>query len=174
MCNQGKGMDDFYPYCLTRCKDCKKKESRRWSIENKDRVRFLTKRWNNNNKDIIRGYNKYSKQSEQKKLEMNLRNRFGKIIKRGIKGKVSRKKIKYLGCTTRELIIFLESKFKDGMSWDNYGLGGWHIDHIKPLCSFNLKTEEGKMEAFHFTNLQPLWKDEHRIKSLGERRSSCL
>jgi hypothetical protein len=47
----------------------------------------------------------------------------------------------------------IESKFIDGMTWDNYG--EWHIDHIKPISSFN-KNEEPKI-VNSLDNLQPLW-----------------
>jgi hypothetical protein len=41
------------------------------------------------------------------------------------------------------------------MTWENYGLHGWHIDHMIPLVSGN--TEEEIFQLCHFTNLQPLW-----------------
>ena len=41
------------------------------------------------------------------------------------------------------------------MSWDNYGLYGWHIDHKVPLSL--AKTEEELLKLCHFSNLQPLW-----------------
>jgi hypothetical protein len=66
-------------------------------------------------------------------------------------------KIKYLGCTAAQLKSFLELKFQPGMSWENYGKRGWHIDHIKPISKFDISTEEGRMEAFNYQNLQPLW-----------------
>ena len=43
------------------------------------------------------------------------------------------------------------------MSWENYGRKGWHIDHIRPLASFDLTDVEQRRIAFHHTNLQPLW-----------------
>lgn len=64
---------------------------------------------------------------------------------------------KTLGCTTQELIIYLESKFQTGMTWNNYGFTGWHIDHIRPLSSFDLTDKEQYKQACHYTNLQPLW-----------------
>lgn len=57
----------------------------------------------------------------------------------------------------------LESKFREGMTWENHTYNGWHIDHIIPLCS--AKTEEELIKLFHYTNLQPLWAKENLRKS---------
>ena len=59
------------------------------------------------------------------------------------------------GCSKDELFTHLESKFIDGMNWENYGV--WHIDHIKPCASFDLTDPEEQKKCFHWTNLQPLW-----------------
>ena len=73
-----------------------------------------------------------------------------------------------LGCTVHELRIHLESKFTPGMSWDNYGRGGWEVDHIRPCASFALTDPEQQKICFHFSNLQPLWAAENRAKSNKE------
>ena len=44
------------------------------------------------------------------------------------------------------------------------GKFGGHIDHIKPLCAFNLMDVEQQKLAFHYTNLQPLWWRENLTK----------
>lgn len=62
-----------------------------------------------------------------------------------------------LGCSWDELIRHLEGNFKEGMSWENRGIKGWHIDHILPCTSFNLTDVEEQKKCFHYTNLQPLW-----------------
>lgn len=65
-----------------------------------------------------------------------------------------------LNCSFEELKKYIESKFEDWMSWDNYGLYngelkyGWDIDHIIPISS--AKNEEDVIKLNHFTNLQPL------------------
>jgi hypothetical protein len=83
-----------------------------------------------------------------------LRCRFAEIIK-------SKKSIKFdsvlnfIGCSVDYLREYLESKFKDGMTWENKG--EWHIDHIKPCASFDITDIEEQKKCFHYTNLQPLW-----------------
>ena len=51
------------------------------------------------------------------------------------------------------------------MNWLNYKLDGWHVDHIRPVASFDLTNEEEFKKCFHYTNLQPLWADENLKKS---------
>lgn len=59
----------------------------------------------------------------------------------------------YLGCTIEYLREHLESRFTEGMTWENQGK--WHIDHIIPLSSAT--SEEEMYKLCHYTNLQPLW-----------------
>jgi len=63
--------------------------------------------------------------------------------------------IRDLGCTIVELKKYLEQMFNHGMTWENYG--DWHIDHIRPLSSFDLTDRDQFLEACNYTNLQPLW-----------------
>jgi hypothetical protein len=65
--------------------------------------------------------------------------------------------IDLIGCTMEFLRNHLESSFTEGMTWDNYGFRGWHVDHIMPCASFDLTKEEEQRKCFHYTNLQPLW-----------------
>jgi hypothetical protein len=65
-----------------------------------------------------------------------------------------------IGCSPQFLKEHLQSQFKDGMSWDNYG--SWHIDHIIPLSS--AKTTEEFNKLCHYSNLQPLWASENLSK----------
>lgn len=63
--------------------------------------------------------------------------------------------MKYVGCSKRQLIAHLESKFSKGMTWDNYGTY-WHVDHILPCASFDHSDPKQVAQCWHWTNLQPL------------------
>lgn len=60
-----------------------------------------------------------------------------------------------MGCTRADAVRHLESKFLPGMSWANRR--EWHIDHIRPLASFDLLDPEQYRQACALSNLQPLW-----------------
>lgn len=61
------------------------------------------------------------------------------------------------GYTIADLRIRLESLFTDGMSWERFMAGDIHIDHIKPLSSFDLTDMDQVRQAWAIDNLQPLW-----------------
>ncbi len=90
----------------------------------------------------------------QFKLRKILRSRLLSALQGDLKGGSA---IEALGCSIEELKIHLESKFKPQMSWNNHCLDGWHIDHIKPLSSFDLTNPEQVKIACSYRNLQPLW-----------------
>lgn len=58
----------------------------------------------------------------------------------------------------------LESKFQEGMSWENYGK--WHVDHIRPVSSFNITSTECQdfKDCWALSNLQPLWAHDNLTK----------
>lgn len=101
----------------------------------------------------------------QHKIINNLRNRLWCLLNRSNNGlKKYHKMLDIIGCSLPDLKVYLESLFKDGMSWDNYGRKGWHIDHIRPCDSFDITDPEQQKQCFHYTNLQPLWAVENYRK----------
>lgn len=88
-------------------------------------------------------------------------------LRRLILGKYDDRFSWYLvGCTKNQLRRHIESQFERGMSWDNYGVKGWVVDHIKPVCKFNLLDAGQVQECFHYSNLQPMWYEQNRQKSI--------
>jgi hypothetical protein len=69
-----------------------------------------------------------------------------------------------VGCELWELRAHLERQFKPGMTWENHSFTGWHVDHKRPLAKFDLSIPEQAAQAFHFSNLQPLWAAENLSK----------
>jgi hypothetical protein len=60
-----------------------------------------------------------------------------------------------LGCSLADFRKHIESKFKRGMTWENWGTK-WHLDHIFPCDRFDLTRPEEQRRCFHWTNFQPL------------------
>ena len=69
--------------------------------------------------------------------------------------------------TADDLKKHLESLFQPGMSWENYGKFGWHIDHIIPKSFFQFtSTEDVEFKyCWSLDNLQPLWWRDNIVKS---------
>lgn len=104
------------------------------------------------------------------RLKCILRSRLRNAIKS--KNKIG-SAIGCLGCTTAELKTYIESKFcassitGEIMTWENHGYGPnkWQIDHIRELRHFNLQDPKQFLLVNHFSNLQPLWHEDHIIKT---------
>lgn len=131
---------------------------KKFYIKNKEKYSLLRK----NNKE------RYNIKLMERRLNFNvkiatyMRSRIRSALK-SIKCN-KRNSIKILvGCSVPELKTYLESKFKEGMNWENYGK--WHIDHIIGCCNFDLTNIEEQKKCFHYSNLQPLWAIENLRKS---------
>jgi hypothetical protein len=136
-----------------------------WRSINKEQEKTRNKIYYNNNRDKINEKRKQyytNKKNINARLSRLLRSRLNCALKRNPK---SSSAVKDLGCSIDELKVYLESKFKPGMSWENHGFYGWHIDHIKPLSSFDLTNKEQLLQAVHYTNLQPLWAKDNLSKA---------
>lgn len=96
------------------------------------------------------------------RLADNIRRHTRRIIEKGFEKDAQ--SLEYLGCSIEQLRAHLESQFHDGMTWENYGFRGWHIDHIRPLACFDLSNDKQQRLAMHFTNLQPMWWRENLSK----------
>ena len=95
------------------------------------------------------------------RITHSLRTRINKVVKLKDATKCART-IELISCTPTFLKGYLEAKFTDGMSWDNYGK--LYIDHIRPCASFNMLNEDDQRTCFHYKNLQPLWGPDNLAK----------
>jgi hypothetical protein len=127
--------------------------------DNYDEVTIRRAEYRDDNIDKIRAMvNKYyvnkRKNDINYRILCNIRSRIWLALKS--LGK-SNRTINLIGCSVLELKIHLEKLFLPGMTWENYGLKGWHVDHIIPCAIFDLTNPEHQKICFHYTNLQPLW-----------------
>jgi len=108
-------------------------------------------------------------------LNFAIKDRLRATMSRALRRQWARKSLRTMdlvGCSVEDLKLHLEKQFKDGMTWENRSL--WHVDHIRPLSSFELKYPEQQKLAFHYTNLQPLWSHENHAKSDKYEEASDL
>jgi len=153
------------------CKKCVIERATVWNKEHRERHRILSlnhfrankikyaeneKRWRKNNPDKIKARRK------RDRLHRNLANKIYKCLRQG---KNWRSWESLVGYKLSDLKSHLEKLFKPGMSWENWG--EWHIDHKRPISSFNISSSEDEdfKECWSLNNLQPLWKHENLTKS---------
>lgn len=142
---------------------------KKWYDENKEKWKKYIDEYRQKNADKIREVKRnYEKTRKQNDPIYKLINNFRTAIYQVLKESNVEKNGHYfqiLQYTPEELITHLENQFKDGMSWDNYG--EWHVDHIKPISSFNIQKigDSDFMDCWKLENLQPLWGEENIRKS---------
>ena len=124
--------------------------------ENKEEIKKYRKQWKEENKEKVKKDRKRYREEYMKnpvnKLANSIRGRIKRAITCEYKSGTWRE---YLGCSVEDCKKYLENKFEAGMTWKNHG--EWHIDHIKPISSFDLSNKDEIKKAFNYTNLQPLW-----------------
>lgn len=143
--------------CRSKCKLCLSSLGKKYHNKNKDKINKRKSKYNKENRDKInkrrREYRK-NRISLKTKITERLRKSLGKALSRDSKAESTKE---LLGCTIEFFKEYIESKFTNGMSWENYGYYTWHLDHIIPIASFDLKNIEDQKKCFHYTNFQPLW-----------------
>lgn len=166
-CLATKSLLDFYKTPLSKdgyfnyCKSCANKITNIWKSKNPEKTKEIDRGVKKRRRSHYRNYERQKYNTDPIfRLKKSLRSRIRKVLKNA---KRVGSPIKDLGCTLEELKVYIESKFVEGMTWENHGQ--WHIDHIRPLSSFDLTNKEQFLQACHFANLQPLWAEENLRKS---------
>lgn len=144
----------------------RKKQSvkrKEYYLNNLEQEREKSKKYYHENKETIRKKNNQWKNDKRKndgfyRMKINLRHRLRDYLIGESKGKRTKE---IVGLDKKEFKSYIESKFSEGMGWENYG--EWHLDHIIPLCQ--AKDNESALKLNHYTNLQPLWAEENLKKN---------
>jgi len=150
------------------CKGCVKE----YKIQNKEIIKKQRKEYDkqyylDNRSKIMEYCNKYFTNRVKTDINFKLKLRIKSRIFHSLFGKyISKSVLNLLGCSIKYLKQYLEQKFIQGMSWENYGKV-WEIDHIIPCSSFDLTNIEQQKECFNYKNLMPRFKTTEIAKQCG-------
>lgn len=156
---QTKHPTGYMPYC----KECCYKR-----YGEKQRIRSL--KYHKTHKDNLyyREYRKkYKKLHPRKNRNLSINSKICMSMRKRIKKTLKSHTIIYkdiIGCSGSQLKQYIESKFTNNMSWDNYGKL-WEIDHIIPCAAFTSDNKQHLFWCWNYRNLQPLSKEENNTKS---------
>jgi hypothetical protein len=164
-CNYTKPIEEFIK-TSSYCKECRSKYYKSWHGANRPRKPVLSieqlKLKKEKQRKKIREYIRNKRATDIKyRIACTVRSRIQMAFRNSIKNSSS---WSLIGCDQQSYIKYLESLFKEGMSWDNYGTY-WEIDHIVPCSHFDLTECEQQKKCFHYTNTQPSVKSVNRSKN---------
>ena len=142
-----------------KCKICTRKICKGYYRKNIDKIKIYEQK--NSGRRNERRKNRYKTDLDYRLLTI-LRSRVADALNKNWKGSST---IELLGLSIEDTKNYLESLFTPGMTWENHGLHGWHIDHIRPCSSFDLSDPIQQKACFHYSNLQPLWAEDNLKKS---------
>lgn len=140
-----------------------KQKERRARPEVKARYKELMDNWYaENREDRLTKMREYRKDYEKRPYVIptkRTRDLFNKWLKHEGTAKHS-SVFKLIRLTKPEFREYMESRFTEGMAWDNI-----HIDHYVPLSYFDPHSEEDRKIAWHWMNLQPLFEKDNLSKN---------
>ena len=174
------------------CKQCCSKSASKYYKNNKDELLKYSKEYYSNNTEYFKKYRDDNKEYFKEYVCTNIikinkrraeyvKNKRKDDVKYKVNDKIKQKIYQFiknkniLPCpaikyTRKKFRKHIESKFTKGMTWDNYGKTGWHIDHIIPYCKFDFNNINDKSlkDYWALSNLQPLWSTTKVAMSYGE------
>lgn len=136
-------------------------------------------RWTQENRDFVRSYmREYQARLRSENPNFRLKSSVAARINFSLRARGSSKERRswesLVGYTLDELCRHIERQFSRGMTWENMGRGGWHIDHRQALSSFTFTSADDPefRVAWALSNLQPLWAKDNLSK--GAKRLTLL
>ena len=143
------------------CTQCTKMKQKVYDCENSEKIKNYKKQYFHQNKGRINEYKKHYVKNRIKtgvnyRLIVYTRNRIYKSLK-GMTKQSSTKEI--LGIDIDLYRKWLEFQFTPELNWSNI-----EVDHIKPVCMFDVSDDEQLKEAFSWKITQPLFIHDHRQK----------
>ena len=182
-CKLQKNINEFRQY-RKKCKECEKREYKKYYIKTKKRRLELSKKYREENKQYYETYRKNNKKKMEKYNKNYYVNNKDKILKSNaeyVKERTKKDKIyklkkqirlmirnsfcrkgvcknkkteKIVGCDLDVLYKYLLETYKKNYDYEWDGKEVVHIDHIIPLSE--AKTEQEVIKLCHYKNLQLL------------------
>lgn len=129
---------------------------------NRERSRRTHVAWKAENPDYQKAYQNSRRRDDPVfALAHRLRTRLRDAIQAAGSGK-SAGTFELVGCTPQELKAHIEAQFVGEMGWHNRD--EWHLDHVRPLASYDLTDSEQQRQAMHFSNVAPVWAADNMAK----------
>ena len=132
----------------------------KWRAANREQAREATRKWRAENLEKVREtkrkYAAYRRATDPNfRLRTNLRNSLCKALQGRSK---SASTMKIIGCTVEELFEHFEScsTWEPWMTRENYGKGGWDVDHIIAIAKWDDNCPLQFIACWDKSNLQPL------------------
>jgi hypothetical protein len=136
------------------------KKLKEYREKNKERDKKMRQERDKKNRKKLNKYMRDRKKNNPSiRIRHQLSNRLWSALKRNnLYQNKSTSTMQLVDCTIEELWKHLESSssWEPWMTRENYGKGGWDVDHILPCSSFNLRCPVQQLACFHWSNLQPL------------------
>jgi len=171
LCNESKLITEFRVN-RRKCNDCERKrcreyrqsergklKSKEWNMNNSKRMAQLQANWYQNNKPKVRQkfVDRYHSDYEFKfkhLIKSRCLHGLQKYKKDGISK--SDRTIKYLGCSMKEFIEWLEYRLEESKDFNFSNHGDlWHLDHVIPIATFDLSIQDNHFIAFNWRNIMP-------------------
>jgi hypothetical protein len=178
-CDTLKDVSEFYVARYKHCKACQQQMSRDYKHRNKETIAAYNSKYKQEHREDAKVYNKnYSinnretiqrrstaYQKERRYTDVNFK--LSKILRSRlnceIREVVPDRTLTLLGTTVDMFRQWIEFNFVDGMDWSNHGTV-WHIDHVLPVCKFDLEVIDHRFNCFNWCNMKPL----EAIKNLSK------
>ena len=155
--NMRDGLNTHCIFCRKVHYNENRDRAKHYYLDNHDRIKEY---YLENREQINARMNEYFKNRIKTDVNFRLIRNTRRRIHHALNGKSkSSSTINILGIDIDLYRRWLEFQFTPEMNWLNF-----EIDHVKPICMFDVSDEEQLKEAFNWKNTQPLLKHNHQKK----------
>jgi hypothetical protein len=139
------------------CKPCSYLNSR-----NLVKLREKTRRWQIENPEKTKEHRRKNKNRPSERIKSSTKARLRKYLFNKAEAGITYREI--IGCTPKELQVYLTNLFTEEMSWENYGTA-WDVDHIIPCRAFDQTKTNHVIKCWNYRNLRPMLKMSNYFKA---------